>query len=139
MRALIDTCVVIDALQERKPFSEEAKELILLVANQALDGFLTAKSLADIHYIMRRSTHDEQVTRKMLSDLFELFEVLDTRGIDCRMAIASGTSDFEDAIMIETALRSGMDCIVTRNQKDYTQAQLPVYHPAELLRIAKTE
>lgn len=103
MRALIDTCVVIDALQERKPFSEEAKELILLVANQALDGFLTAKSLADIHYIMRRSTHDEQVTRKMLSDLFELFEVLDTRGIDCRMAIASGTSDFEDAIMIETA------------------------------------
>ena len=36
--------------------------------------------------------------------------------------------------MIETAVRSGMDCIVTRNTKDYAKAAIPVYTPGEFAR-----
>ena len=35
--------------------------------------------------------------------------------------------------MIETAQRSRMDCIITRNTKDYAKASLPVYTPDEFL------
>ena len=60
---------------------------------------------------------------------------MDTTALDIRNAISADVSDFEDAVMIETAVRSGMDCIVTRNIKDYAKAKLPVYAPADFLRL----
>ena len=35
MRVLLDTCVVIDALQSREPFYEEAQEIFLAAGNAA--------------------------------------------------------------------------------------------------------
>lgn len=115
MRALIDTCIVIDALQAREPFAEAAQQIFLAVANKRVMGFLTAKSAADIYYITHRHTHNDCDTRRVLGTLFNLFELLDTAGMDCRRAISSELTDYEDAMMVETALRCGMDCIVTRN------------------------
>ena len=135
MKILVDTCVVIDFLQARQPFYGDADTLFTAIANHKADAYLTAKSLSDIYYLMKRYFHDERETRRMLSSLLIVMELLDTAAVDCRMAIASDTPDFEDAIMIETAVRSGMDCIVTRNQKDYSKSRLPVYSPAELLTL----
>ena len=56
MRALIDTCIIIDALQAREPFAEDAQQIFLAVANKRVMGFLTAKSAADIYYITHRHT-----------------------------------------------------------------------------------
>lgn len=41
--------------------------------------------------------------------------------------------DYEDAVVSETALRSGMDYIVTRNIRDYTKSSIPALLPGELL------
>lgn len=133
MRALIDTCVVIDALQAREPFAEDARQIFLAVANKRVMGFLTAKSAADIYYITHRHTHNDQDARKVLSTLFSLFELLDTAGMDCRKAISSELTDYEDAMMSEAALRCGMDCIVTRNLRDYEKAPVQVYSPSAFL------
>lgn len=139
MRALIDTCVVIDALQAREPFCEEAQQIFLAVANHRTVGFLTAKSSTDIYYLTHRHTHSDQETRRVLSTLFSLFELLDTAGMDCRRAIASKLTDYEDAVMVESALRSGVDCIVTRNLKDYENSPVPVYSPSAFLEQLEAE
>ena len=138
MRALLDTCVVIDVLQQREPFYHDAYKVFLAVANRHADGFLTAKSLTDIYYLTHRFTHDDKQARKVLSTLLIPFDLLDTAGMDCRKAIASDISDFEDAVMVESALRANMDCIVTRNKKDYARSSVPVYSPAELLALLET-
>ena len=134
MRALIDTCVIVDALQNREPFAVDAQNILLMSANQQLDGFISAKSVTDIYYLTHRLIHSDKDTRNILNRLFVLFDVLDTAGMDCRKAIASNMTDYEDAVMVETALRSGIDCIVTRNAKDYTAAPLPVYTPSDFLK-----
>ena len=139
MRALIDTCIVIDALQSREPFCKEAQEIFLAVANKQFTGFLTAKSVTDIYYLTHRHTHNDKETRIVLSKLFSLFELLDTAGINCRKAISSDVSDYEDAVMVESALRAGMDCIVTRNTVDYVKSQLLVYVPKDFLQQLKPE
>lgn len=139
MRVLVDTCVVIDALQSREPFRKDAEALLLSVANRRFDGFLTAKSVADIYYLTHRATHSDSATRRILSSLFQLFELLDTTGLDCRKALTSPLSDFEDAIMSESALRAGVDCIVTRNERDYRRSPVPVCAPAVLLERLKTD
>ena len=55
--------------------------------------------------------------------------------MDIRKAISAEVSDFEDAVMIETAVRSGADCIVTRNTKDYSKAPIPVYAPEAFIEL----
>lgn len=139
MRAIIDTCIIIDALQNRVPFSTEAQAIFLLCANQKYEGFLTAKAMTDIYYLTHRHTHNDQATRKILSKLCTLFHLVDTSSIDIRNALLSETSDFEDAVMIETAIRSNVDCIVTRNTKDYKNAALPIYTPADFISLLSSE
>jgi predicted nucleic acid-binding protein len=126
-------------MQEREPFREEAQEVVLAVANKVIEGFLTAKSSTDIYYLLHRHTHSDTETRKLLAKLFALFELIDTEGIDCRRAVSSQLSDYEDAVMVETALRSGMDCIVTRNKRDYKASPVPVYTPTEFLKLLPSE
>lgn len=133
MRALFDTCVAVDVLQRREPFWKDSYAAFLAVANRRAQGFLTAKSLTDIYYLTRRQTHDGAETRNIISALLAVFDLLDTTAFDCRKALLSETGDYEDAVMIETAVRSGMDCIVTRNERDYGRSPLPVYAPGAFL------
>lgn len=140
MRILIDTCIVIDALQNREPFNKNAQEIFLLAANRKFDGFITAKSVTDIYYLTHRLTHNDKNTRSILSRLFKLFDLADTTGTDCKYALSSEVSDYEDAVMIETALRTQMDAIVTRNTKDYSKSVVSVLTPDALIqKIAEEE
>ena len=135
MNALIDTCIIIDALQSREPFSKDAETIFLSVANRRCVGFLTANSVTDIYFLMHKALHSAAETRKALGILFSLFDIIDTCGIDCRKALTSGVSDYEDAVMIETAARAEIDCIVTRNLKDYAGAPMPVYSPTHFIEL----
>ncbi len=135
MNVIIDTCIIIDALQSRKPFDKDAEAVFLSVANRRCVGFLTANSVTDIYYLMHKALHSQEETKKVLGVLFSLFEILDTCGIDCRKALTSEVSDYEDAVMIEAAARAEIDCIVTRNLKDYAGAPMPVYSPEQFVKL----
>ena len=139
MRAVIDTCVIVDALQSREPFCKDAQSIFLRCANRQFEGFLTAKAITDIYYLTHRQTHSDKATRGVLTKLCALFGLLDTTALDIRKAISAEISDFEDAVMVETAVRSGMDCIVTRNIKDYSKAQIGVYTPKEFIDFLTTD
>lgn len=140
MRILIDTCIIIDALQNCEPFNKNAQNIFLLAANRKFDGFITAKSVIDIYYMTHRLTHNDKATRDILSRLFKLFDLADASGTDCKYALSSEVSDYEDAVMVETALRTQMDAIVTRNTKDYSKSVVAVFTPDELIqKIAEEE
>ena len=139
MRVLVDTCVIIDALQSRATFAEAAQKIFIHSANKQFEGYITAKSVTDIYYLTHRLTHSDAETRKILSKLFTLFHLLDTTSLDCRKAISSEISDYEYAIMVETAIRSEMDCIVTRNVKDYTKSPIMVYEPTVFISVLEAE
>ena len=135
MKAVIDTCVIVDALQNREPFCKEARSIFMFCANRQFEGFLTAKAITDIYYLSHRQTHNDKASRDILTKLCTLFSLLDTTALDIRKAISAEIKDFEDAVMIETSLRSGIDCIVTRNIKDYTNSQVTIYAPEEFIKI----
>lgn len=139
MRALVDTCVIIDALQSRVPFAEAAQKIFIHSANKRFEGYITAKSVTDIYYLTHRLTHSNEEARKILSKLFTLFHLLDTTSLDCRKAISSEIADYEDAIMVETAIRAEMDCIITRNVKDYVKSSVKVYEPSAFLKLLEVE
>lgn len=134
MKALLDTNIVVDALQGREPWARNAEAIFRAAANEQFIGCITAKAVADIHYLTRRCTHSEVAARNTLNKLFMLFELVDTTAMDCKLALVSETNDYEDAIMIESALREGIDCIVTRNLRDYQRSMVPVLAPETFLK-----
>lgn len=135
MKVLIDTCIIIDALQDRKPFSKYAQQIFLETAKRSFIGCITAKSITDIYYLTHKATHNDEATREILHKLFSLFEIIDTSAIDCIKAVSSPMKDYEDAVMSETASRNALDYIITRNVKDYSQSKIPVYMPESFLHL----
>ena len=66
-----------------------------------------------------------------------LFGIIDTLGGDCQNALGIENSDYEDAIMITSAKRAGIDLIVTRNTEHFEQSPLPIYTPADFVKLLK--
>ena len=135
MKILVDTCVIIDVLQNREPFANDAKALFLEIAQRNVIACITAKSVTDIYYLTHKQTHSDVETRLILRKIFTLFDVIDTLGLDCINAMSSPINDYEDAVMSETAFRNSVDYIVTRNEKDYSNSKVRVLLPKEFLNL----
>ncbi|MBP3238975.1 MAG: PIN domain-containing protein [Oribacterium sp.] len=139
MRVLLDTNVIIDVLQNREPWCRSGKAIFLSVAKKEFSGCITAKEAADIHFFAKKQFKGEEnvddKARQILIKIFSLFEIIDTTESDCKNALSFPNNDYEDAIMIETALRSGVDCIITRNTEHFLESPVKIYTPDEFVKI----
>ena len=58
IKALIDTNVVLDALAGREPFRAEAERIFMLAAEEKFQAFVTANSITDVYYLVRKNTSE---------------------------------------------------------------------------------
>lgn len=135
MNCLIDTCVIIDAMLERENFVDYAQRIFVDCAEELFRAYITSKQLADIHYLLKHGLHDETKTREALRNLLIIFDILPVGKRECVDALNSSLKDFEDAMLLETAINHHMDCIVTRNQKDFKKASFRILSPKEFLEV----
>lgn len=138
MRAILDTNVVMDVLQRREPWFQDGAVIFRAIANKQVTGCLTAKQIADLHFFSRKQFKGEENVdaraRQVVGKILSLFELIDTLGIDCQNALGVNNGDYEDAILIESAARAGVEYIVTRNPAHYKTSSVQVYSPAEFVR-----
>lgn len=135
MRILIDTNVVIDALTSREPWNENAEKIFIMAANNIIDMNITASSATDIYYLVRKYLHNTETAKQIMVKLYSLAGILDVTESDCMEALASPISDYEDAVIEQVARRSGVDYIVTRNQKDYKEGVMKVILLEEFIKL----
>lgn len=139
MRAILDTNVVVDVLQRREPWFQDGAVIFRAIANKQVTGCLTAKQIADLHVFSRKQFKGEENVdaraRQVVGKILSLFELIDTLGIDCQNALGINNGDYEDAILIESAARAGVEYIVTRNPAHYKTSSVQVYSPAEFVRF----
>ena len=100
MKALVDTCIIVDFLQAREPFAESARAVLRAAAAELCLCCITAKSATDIYYLTHRCTHNDKESRSKLEQLLSIVGMLDSAADDVLRAIPSEVSDFEDAVMI---------------------------------------
>ena len=134
MKILVDTCVIIDAIANRRPFDKDAQALLLFCARGRLNGYITANSLTDIHFLLSKTNHDETTIRNIINNMLQSIKILDTTSFECKNALYSEIHDFEDAIQAESARNNNIDLIVTRNLKDYKRSPVPACSPADCLK-----
>lgn len=54
MRILLDTNILVDIALERQPFLENSLKVLTLVYQQQLEGYISASTISDIYYIVRK-------------------------------------------------------------------------------------
>jgi predicted nucleic acid-binding protein len=138
MRVLIDTNIVLDFLQERSPFVENAARLFERIDAGEIEGFIAATTITNIYYIVRRAAGRavaQDAITQVLSDLNICtvdLEVLE-------QALALYFEDFEDAVQYACAAAHSVDAIVTRDASGFINTEIPVILPEEIDSINGAE
>lgn len=132
MRVLFDTNIVLDLLLDRKPFVEHAQALFDRVESNELKGYLGATTVTTLDYLLSKALSAQEAAQ-IIKKLLKLFEVAPVNRLVLENALERGFSDFEDAVLHAAALHCGVQAIVTRDEKGFQKAQLPIYSPVALL------
>lgn len=131
MRAVIDTCVVVDALKAR----DDAEKILLAAAEGGFEGMMTSVSVLDIYRLLKHVPQAKGHAAKLL----RLFEVCDVTCEDEEKAVLSETGDFEAAVTSEAAKRAGAEYIVTRDIDDFSRSEVEAVSPEDFLKILHKE
>ncbi len=134
-RVFVDTNIVLDLLQKRENFYIDAQELFTLANEKQIELYVSALTIANIHYILQK--HLKMEARKVLSNFKELVNILPLDDNILSLAINSSITDFEDAIQFFTATNSNIELIITRNKKDFIGLPILVYSANEYLKLKK--
>lgn len=131
MKLLIDTNVILDIALNRRPFIEHASLLWRLAEQKQIVACLSNTSITDIYYICRKYVGKE-TARDFISDLLDIFLILNIDVQGFRQALDSGINDFEDAVQYIVCLNNNCNALITRNKSDFDN-KIRVFSPSELI------
>ncbi len=137
MKVLVDTNVVLDVLLDRHPFSKAAARVFALVEESRIEGFLCATTVTTVDYLLGQALSPREA-RAALQRLLDLFEIAPVNRPVLEQALGSDVSDFEDAVIEQSARVVSADAIATRNLKDFKKSSVTAMDPPELLSVFDT-
>ena len=134
-KLFVDSDVVIDYFTDRAPHANSASELFELNEQGHIKLYLSAVSINNIYYIVRRFLGHKK-TIKVVELLTEMTEIIGTNKEEILQALQNNFSDFEDSIQYSTALNiRDLDAIITRNIKDYKHSSIAVMTALDFLKM----
>lgn len=139
MKVLMDTNVIVDALTSREPWKESAEKIFLMAANCVVDAYITASTVTDIYYLVRKYLHSTEQAKRVMGKLYSLMEILTVTRNECVDALASAVNDYEDAVIERTAAKADMDYIITRNVKDYQNGMIKAILPNDFITLMEED
>lgn len=132
MRVLLDTNVVLDGLLDRQPWAASAEAIWRAHLDDRVAVHVSASALTDIFYVARRVTDRETAWVAVRACLDQL-HVIAVSNNELHAAVALAGNDFEDNLQIACATAAGLDAIVTRDASGFSESQVEVIEPVELL------
>jgi len=130
-RLFLDTNIVIDVLEAREPYCEDAVQLFTMAYNKKVKLIVSPITYSTAAYLLRK--HGLGEVRRLLANFRQLSHVATTNEKVVDNSLASKFEDIEDAIQYYTAVNSKADIIITRNGKDFVNSRIPVMTAGEYL------
>ena len=134
IRLMIDTNIFLDVLLQREPFFESSKAVLKLCEDKKVQGFLSASSVTDIFYIVRKGLQSTDSAYRALGSILDIVKVLTVTNDDVLNAFMQKASDFEDCLLATCARSNKCSVIVTRNKKDFLNFGITLMSPEEILK-----
>ena len=127
-KVFLDTNVILDFYLDREEFSDDAEAILALGYNKACSLFVSA----NFAYIGRKK-YPGNTIYEVLESLREFAEIAPVDSEVVSNALSLQSKDFEDAIQFCSAKVAGVNCIVTRNIKDFVSFDIEVLTPKDFL------
>lgn len=134
MRVLLDTNVVIDFLERRHPFYDDAVALVDASRRQKHSILIAAHSIDNIVYILRKKIPFNELLTG-LEKFLTICRIVDVNEAIIRASLSAKWKDLEDAIQYFSALEAKADLIVTRDVAGYEEYKIKAMTPAEALGL----
>lgn len=131
-KVFLDTNIIVDLIADRKPFSKYSIEIFKKAEEKKIKLFTSSHSIATTHYLLKKYL-EEKILRDVLYNLLDYVTVIAVDTDVLKKGLRSKHKDFEDSIQILCASTiEKIDCIVTRNTKDFRVSEILVLTPDEL-------
>ncbi|MBS1550240.1 MAG: PIN domain-containing protein [Bacteroidetes bacterium] len=132
----LDTNIVVDFLGERENFYEASAKVLTLADQKKIKIFTTSNTISTTYYIISKYENSRIAIEKIRKfKLLCSISITDDEVIE--KAINSNFKDFEDAIQYFSAVATDCDLIITRNEKDFKNALIPVMNAESYLQTLK--
>ena len=131
-RIYIDCDILLDWIIDRQPFNHYASKLINLIENKDIEAYVSALTLANTHYLIKKQLN-KRIADEFLNDSLTLFKFLSISIESLEKSIIKKYKDFEDDIHYHTSLENKLEYIITRNKKDYKKEKIIVLTAEEFL------
>ena len=136
-KVLIDINILIDMITERADF-HSATAVFDLCAKRKIKGFVCSHEITTLSYFLERFSFPPAKSANVIVGILDTMTVLPaTEGI-FREALLSPIKDFEDAVIEVSAIKEQVECVVTRNLKDFQIGRIDCYTGAEFLSLQET-
>ena len=138
MKVLIDTNVILDVILKRQPFYDFSAK-VLELADKGVEEYISASAVTDIFYLAYRDLKDRDKVIGLMKDVLEISKIISVSEKEIFNAFDLNWKDFEDAVQYSAALSNGIDIIVTRNMKGFSQAEVKICTPEEVIQFIDTK
>lgn len=135
-KLFLDTNIILDFLGERENFYEPAAKLMTLADKKQIEIFTTTTSLTNAFYILSKFEGQKTAWEKVRK--FKLIcgiSVADDEVVE--KALNSDFKDLEDALQYFSAVATNCEIIITRNEKDFKNALIPVMDAESFLQTLR--
>ncbi len=132
MKILLDTNIIIDNALEREPFWNASEQVLSLIEQGKIAGYISASTFSDLYYIIRKA-RGRDWTLSYLNQLVTFCQIATVNQAVITMAFTTTFKDFEDAIQYSTAAVNQLDAIITRNSQDFPVVTPRILTPDQLI------
>ena len=129
---LVDLNIILDYLEDRDG-CEKAAELFAKCFLGELKGYVCAHEITTLSYFLGKNRKNRAGNKKIISRIMQIFDVLEIGKSILEKAILSNITDFEDAVIVESAKIKRVDYIITRNIRDFKNSPIPAMLHEEYL------
>jgi len=119
-------------LQKREPFYEGSAKLLTIIETGRVTGYVAAHSLTTLFYLLQKDRGVVEA-HSIMTNLLQFLKVSPVDQDTIEQALNLDYKDFEDAVQMMAAVQSKVDCLITRNVKDFHPALLSVMKPIDFL------
>lgn len=130
---LIDNNILLDFALNRPPNPLAARELIHRIETISTTAFVAWHTIATCHFILQRDIN-RATARAFVEQMASLLTVAPVGHQSLLYALSLPMRDFEDAMQVAAAQAAGVQYIITRNIRDFTNSPIPAITPEQALQ-----
>ena len=136
MKILIDTNIILDLIQSREPFSENASKIINSCVKKENEGYISAHSLSDIFFILRKDKTVEE-RKALILNLCSFFTVIpENKNFYTAVCQNNNWNDLEEGFQMNCTDFEKLDYIVTRDAgKGFNNSPVKVISAENFLNV----